>query len=87
MILDIKSIKRSLPNRILRRNKIKGSELNDDLFYGLEFTYMKEYLILTNYSDHSVRINNQPVTENVEIFSKAWIGIQGKILLYSEEIS
>ncbi len=86
LILDIKSIKRSLPNRILRRNKIKGSELNDDLFYGLEFTYMKEYLILTNYSDHSVRINNQPLTENVEIFSKAWIGIQGKILLYSEEI-
>jgi hypothetical protein len=87
LILDMKSVKRSLQNRILRRNKIKGSELNDDLLSGLEFTYMKEYLILTNYSDHSVRINNQPLTENVEIFSKAWIGIQGKILFYSEEIS
>ncbi len=86
MIFDINSIRRSFINKILYRNKIVGSDFNDDLLKGLEFKFMEGFLILTNTSNQSVRVNNQPLSESVEIYSKAWIGIQGKIILYSEEI-
>ena len=86
MIFDINSIHRHFINKILHRNKIVGSDFNDDLLKGLEFKFMEGFLILTNISDQSVRVNNQPLSQSVEIYSKAWIGIQGKIILYSEEI-
>lgn len=86
MIFDINSINRSFVNKILNRNKIDGTDFNDDLFKGLEFKFMEGFLILANTSDQSVRVNNQPLAGSVEIYSKAWIGIQGKIVLYSEEM-
>ena len=86
MIFDINSIHRNFINKILHRNKIVGTDFNDDLLKGLEFKFMEGFLILTNTSDQSVRVNNQPLDQSVEIYSKAWIGIQGKIILYSEEI-
>ena len=86
MIFDINSIHRNFINKILHRNKIVGTDFNDDLLKGLEFKFMEGFLILTNTSDQSVRVNNQPLAQSVEIYSKAWIGIQGKIILYSEEI-
>jgi len=86
LLFDINSIKRNLPNKIFQRNQIKGLDFKEDLFKGLEFRFMEGYVILTNKSGQSVRVNNQPLSESVEIFGKAWIGIQGKLVLYSEEI-
>ena len=86
LLFDINSIKRNLPNKIFQRNQIKGLDFKEDLFKGLEFRFMEGYVILINKSGQSVRVNNQPLSESVEIFGKAWIGIQGKLVLYSEEI-
>jgi len=86
LLFDINSIKRNLLNKIFQRNQIKGLDFKDDLFKGLEFRFMEGYVILINRSNQSVRVNNQPLSESVEIFGKAWIGIQGKLVLYSEEV-
>ena len=84
LIIDIKLISRSFQNKILSRNKIKGEEFNNELFNGLVFEYMQDYMIIQNHTGKSLRINNQPLLDQKEIFNKAWLGISGKLLLYSD---
>ena len=84
LIIDINSIPRSFQNKILNRNKIKGEEFDNDLFNGLLFEYMPDYMIIHNYTGKSLRINNQPLIKEKEIFNKAWLGISGNLLLYSD---
>jgi len=85
LIIDINSIPRSFQNKILNRNKIKGEEFDNDLFNGLLFEYMQDYMIIHNYTGKSLRINNQPLIKEKEIFNKAWLGISGNLLLYSDD--
>tara|TARA_B100000686_G_C16763322_1_gene960161 strand:+ start:41 stop:2116 length:2076 start_codon:yes stop_codon:yes gene_type:complete len=85
LIIDINSIPRSFQNKILNRNKIKGEEFDNDLFNGLLFEYMPDYMIIHNYTGKSLRINNQPLIKEKEIFNKAWLGISGNLLLYSDD--
>ena len=85
LIIDINSISRSFQNKILNRNKIKGEEFDNDLFNGLLFEYMPDYMIIHNYTGKSLRINNQPLIKEKEIFNKAWLGISGNLLLYSDD--
>jgi len=84
LVIDMNSISRSLQNKILNRNKIKGEEFDNDLFNGLLFEYMQDYMIIHNYTGKSLRINNQPLIKEKEIFNKAWLGISGNLLLYSD---
>jgi len=85
LVIDINATSRSIQNKILNRNKIKGEELNNELFNGLLFEYMQDYMIIHNHTEKSLRINNQPLIEQKEIFNKAWLGISGNLLLYSDE--
>ena len=85
LIIDINAVSRSLQNKILYRNKIKGEEFNNELFNGILFEYMPDYMIMHNYTGKSLRINNQPLIEEKEIFNKAWLGISGNLLLYSDD--
>ena len=85
LIIDINSIPRSLLNKILNRNQIRGEEFNNELFNGLLFEYMQDYLIIHNHTGKSLRINNQPLIDEKEIFNRAWLGISGKLLLYSDD--
>ena len=85
LIIDINSISRSLLDKILNRNKIRGEEFNNKLFNGLLFEYMKDYMIIYNHTGKSLRINNQPLIDEKEIFNRAWLGISGKLLLYSDD--
>jgi hypothetical protein len=45
---------------------------------------MQDYMIIHNYTGKSLRINNQPLIKEKEIFNKAWLGISGNLLLYSD---
>ena len=85
LIIDISATSRSLQNKILNRNKIKGEEFNNELFNELLFEYMEDYMVIHNYTGKSLRINNQPLIEQKEIFNKAWLGISGNLLLYSDD--
>jgi len=85
LIIDINSIPRSLLNKILNRNKIRGEELNNELFNGLLLEYTQDSMIIHNHTGKSLRINNQPLIDEKEIFNKAWLGISGKLLLYSDD--
>ena len=85
LIIDINATSRSLKNKILNRNKIKGEEFDNELFNGILFEYMEDYMIIHNYTGKSLRINNQPLIEEKEIFNKAWLGISGNLLLYSDD--
>ena len=85
LIIDINSISRSLLNKILNRNKIRGEELNNELFNGLLLEYTQDSMIIHNHTGKSLRINNQPLIDEKEIFNKAWLGISGKLLLYSDD--
>ena len=85
LIIDINAVSRSLQNKILYRNKIKGEEFNNELFNGILFEYMPDYMIMHNYTGKSLRINNQPLIDEKEIFNKAWLGISGNLLLYSDD--
>ena len=85
LIIDINSIPRTLLNKILNRNQIRGEEFNNKLFNGLLFEYMQDYLIIHNHKEKSLRINNQPLIDEKEIFNRAWLGISGKLLLYSDD--
>ena len=85
LIIDINSIPRTLLNKILNRNQIRGEEFNNKLFNGLLFEYMQDYLIIHNHTGKSLRINNQPLIDEKEIFNRAWLGISGKLLLYSDD--
>ena len=85
LIIDINSIPRSLLNKILNRNKIRGEELNNELFNGLLLEYTQDSMIIHNHTGKSLRINNQPLIDEKEIFNKAWLGITGKLLLYSDD--
>ena len=46
---------------------------------------MKDYMIIYNHTGKSLRINNQPLIDEKEIFNRAWLGISGKLLLYSDD--
>jgi len=85
LIIDINSISRSLLNKILNRNKIRGEEFNNELFNGLLLEYTQDSMIIHNHTGKSLRINNQPLIDEKEIFNKAWLGISGKLLLYSDD--
>jgi len=85
LIIDINSISRSLLNKILNRNKIRGEEFNNELFNGLLLEYTQDSMIIHNHTGKSLRINNQPLIDEKEIFNKAWLGITGKLLLYSDD--
>ena len=85
LIIDINSIPRSLLNKILNRNKIRGEDLNNELFNGLLLEYTQDSMIIHNHTGKSLRINNQPLIDEKEIFNKAWLGISGKLLLYSDD--
>ena len=85
LVIDINSISRSLLNKILNRNKIRGEEFNDELFNGLLLEYTQDSMIIHNHTGKSLRINNQPLIDEKEIFNKAWLGISGKLLLYSDD--
>ena len=69
LVIDINATSRSIQNKILNRNKIKGEELNNELFNGLLFEYMQDYMIIHNHTEKSLRINNQPLIEQKEIFN------------------
>jgi len=85
LVIDINSISRSLLNKILNRNKIRGEEFNNELFNGLLLEYTQDSMIIHNHTGKSLRINNQPLIDEKEIFNKAWLGITGKLLLYSDD--
>ena len=85
LVIDINSISRSLLNKILNRNKIRGEDLNNELFNGLLLEYTQDSMIIHNHTGKSLRINNQPLIDEKEIFNKAWLGISGKLLLYSDD--
>ena len=60
---------------------------NTNLSMAVESTdYGIELSANETHRSFEVHTNNQPLAQSVEIYSKAWIGIQGKIILYSEEI-
>jgi len=79
-VIDFGSMKRGLLSKLLFRNKISGKNLGMSGFEGVTFKFMQsKVFIKPNKPSSSIRVGNEPLSKETELFDKAWIGVGGKL--------
>jgi len=79
-IIDFSDLKRGLLNKILFKNKISGKELSMVGFEGVTFNFNRDKIsINTKVPSTSVRVDNKPLSKEVELMDQTWIGVRGKL--------
>ena len=85
MVLRFSEIERPLLRNILTRNRVSGDELGIQGFESLSFRFYRDEVLIEplEFSTNTVRLNNQPVTELINVFDGSWLGAMGRLYSFS----
>ena len=85
LVLRFSEIERPILRRLLTRNRISGDELGIQGFEVLSFRFYRDEVLIEplEFSTNTVRLNNQPVTELINVFDGSWLGAMGRLYSFS----
>ena len=85
MVLRFSELERPLLRNILTRNRVSGDELGIQGFESLSFRFYRDEVLIEplEFSTNTVRLNNQPVTELINVFDGSWLGAMGRLYSFS----
>ena len=85
LVLRFSEIERPILRRLLTRNRIPGDELGIQGFEVLSFRFYRDEVLIEplEFSTNTVRLNNQPVTELINVFDGSWLGAMGRLYSFS----
>ena len=85
LVLRFSEIERPMLRRLLTRNRVSGDELGIQGFEVLSFRFYRDEVLIEplEFSTNTVRLNNQPVTELINVFDGSWLGAMGRLYSFS----
>ena len=85
MVLRFSELERPMLRRLLTRNRVSGDELGIQGFEVLSFRFYRDEVLIEplEFSTNTVRLNNQPVTELINVFDGSWLGAMGRLYSFS----
>ena len=84
LVLRFSELERPPLRNILTRNRVSGEELGIQGFESLSFKFYREEVLIEpeEFSANTVRLNNQPVTELINVFDGSWLGAMGRLYTF-----
>ena len=84
LMVDFSAIVRRPVDNLMKRSRIDGDELDLPGFGVVSFVFGSETAIMvsTQVGPNTVRVNNQPVTDTMEIHDNSLIGASGRIYFF-----
>ena len=85
LVLRFSEVERPMLRRLLTRNRVSGDELDIQGFEVLSFRFYRDEVLIEplEFSTNTVRLNNQPVTELINVFDGSWLGAMGRLYSFS----
>ena len=85
LVLRFSELERPMLRRLLTRNRVSGDELGIQGFEVLSFRFYRDEVLIEplEFSTNTVRLNNQPVTELINVFDGSWLGAMGRLYSFS----
>ncbi len=85
LVLRFSEVERPMLRRLLTRNRVSGDELGIQGFEFLSFRFYRDEVLIEplEFSTNTVRLNNQPVTELINVFDGSWLGATGHLYSFS----
>ena len=85
LVLRFSEVERPMLRRLLTRNRVSGDELGIQGFEFLSFRFYRDEVLIEplEFSTNTVRLNNQPVTELINVFDGSWLGAMGHLYSFS----
>ncbi len=85
VLVNFASLRRAVGDVLFRRNTIWGNELDIPGFREVSFRFGvgRVFVESTQVSPSTVRVNNQPVTDSVDVFDNSWIGASGRLYRFT----
>ncbi len=88
VLVSFSEFKRSTMNNLMKRNRILGEELPLPGFDNIEFVFARAHRMFVHsiaMSASTVRVDNQPVTDSMEVVDEGSIGAVGKLYVFTAE--
>ena len=83
MMVDFSKLKRSTLTSLFSRSSVRGKELNVPGLEGVSFDFRGKGITLnTQHVTPTIRVNDQPIIEQVSIHDKTWIGTHGRLFTF-----
>ncbi len=80
LVVDFRNLRRHPVMSLLSKNTVRGNELNLPGFEEVSFQFMgKRIALRTRRTTPTVRVNNQPLVDEITLADRAWIGAHGKL--------
>ncbi len=85
-VVSFKELPQNLFMKLFMKNIIYGRMTNTPSLSSITFKFNRTSVqIFQSKRTHTIRVNNQPVTEQVELTERAWIGTQGQLFMFMTE--
>ncbi len=87
LVLRLREVERPLLRNLLTRNRVAGDELGIQGFESVSLRFYRDEVLIEphEFSTNTVRLNNQPVTDLINVHDRSWLGAMGR--LYSFRFS
>ena len=84
LVVRFSELERPLLRNLLTRNRVSGDELDIQGFESLSFRFYRDEVLIEpqEFSTNTVRLNNQPVTELINVFDGSWLGAMGRLYTF-----
>ncbi len=80
LVVDFRNMRRHPIMNLLSKNTVRGSELKLPGFEEVSFQFMgKRVALRTRRTTPTVRVNNQPLVDEMTLGDRTWIGAHGKL--------
>ena len=81
--VDFAEVQRHPLMNLFFRDTIRGGELSIPALEGLFFRFSPDHITVSGRGRHpTVRVNNQPLVDEVLVYDKSWIGTEGKLFTF-----
>ena len=82
-LVDFAEVQRHPLMNLLFRDTIRGRELGIPALDGLSFKFGPDHITISGRGRHpTVRVNNQPLVDEIPVYDKSWIGTEGKLFTF-----
>ena len=81
--VDFAEVQRHPLMNLFFRDTIRGRELGIPALDGLFFKFSPDHITVSGRGRHpTVRVNNQPLVDEIPVYDKSWIGTEGKLFTF-----
>ena len=81
--VDFSEVQRHPLMNLFFRDTVRGRELGIPTLDGLNFRFSRDHITVSGRGRHpTVRVNNQPLVDEIPVYDKSWIGTEGKLFTF-----